>query len=199
MSCHFTSCGCTWAASSKKGAAFSYICTPHHNHVCHTVAAIAFRKSRMFTQPKVCLPPMVTLKRSTYTKHMTHHGCCWSCPAGAVMHPSISWTCHAVMLRDCAAMDKQATHNNSMLMGYRVSLPIPDSFMQGGGGPVRTSLAELRQPCKSECRALCCCCPRGMYQKSRGASLGAKGVLTSFLTWKAPSQEMTSMLAGNMR
>jgi hypothetical protein len=31
-----------------------------------TALAIAFRKSRMFTQPKVCLPPMVTLKRSTY-------------------------------------------------------------------------------------------------------------------------------------
>jgi hypothetical protein len=35
------------------------------------------------------------------------------------------------MLRDCAAMGKQAIHDNSMLMGCGGSLPIPNSLMQG--------------------------------------------------------------------
>lgn len=47
-----------------------------------------------------------------------------------------------LLLQDCAAVGKQAIHDNSMLMGCGVSLPIQNSLMLAWrqGRPVRTSL-----------------------------------------------------------
>lgn len=41
-----------------------------------TALARAVRKSRIFTQPKVCLPPIVTLNRSTCVKKYVY-ACIW--------------------------------------------------------------------------------------------------------------------------
>ena len=47
-----------------------------------------------------------------------------------------SWICHAVLLRDLAAMGKQAIHDNSTLMGKPAYPRQLDAGNGGGAGVV---------------------------------------------------------------